>query len=288
MVVVPYLLILVEIISVAIISALPARKSYPAQKFGDVLGVQIAQDTATTDQSTQAQQDQSPQPTPDQNQQPDSTPVDTQSPTDTQSPAPTPIDQAPTDLLQSPQIATPTESPTGIVVSPSPDLTNGTGESPSHQEQTTQTTEEQMQFNTQLTVALNASELTTSPDYISANTVQEMQNEDQVLNSQTTPEDQTAKLLQFSQDKVQAINKLSNSDNFASADFVTQRLNDQIDQIEENLKRLPQGQIIIAKTRLENICQFADPILRTSETSAPDELEQDMEITRGNCSSINQ
>jgi len=264
----------------------PSSTSSPA----DSTSTQPSQEPAPTTNETQPQNsptDQStgtntPAPSPEgQNQEPNAQPVDpfasnstdqyqnqnVTSPTpesnqtNTQTPAPTPQDQS-----------TSKESPT-----PSPE--NNADASPSP------TT---IDFSpNQTTAVLEPDQLLSTPDSISEKTNTQVKQEEEKFSQAATPKEQTDLLVGFAKDKINEINTTSQNNDYASLNFSALRLNSQIQKIQELAKNLPPNENLSLNKQLQNFCRQSDFTLKSTQLTVPESSEQDIEITRGTCLSIN-
>ncbi len=123
-------------------------------------------------------------------------------------------------------------------------------------------------------------EIITNVNQISSETVEKAKIEESQIAAAKTPEAQSALIISFADEKVDDISASLRKSNFAEVDFLIQRLNDQIDQAIDSIKHVsPEAQEGLRK-KLVKFSREADADLRTQELLVPEELEQDMEISR--------
>ncbi len=191
------------------------------------------------------------------------------SPTPEESSSPSP-DASPID--NSTALPTPGESPSLL------DQTTGTN--PASPEQPTSPVSDQTQSVLDPDIAMS------NPDNIGNQILQISKSQDQQLAQTTDPLAQSNLLVNFATDDIKQIENSIRQDNFASTNFISQRLNDKLDQSLANLPRLSAGQSSLAKQQLTDFCNQADLILRSAVLSVPEGSEQDLAINRGRCLSL--
>ncbi len=149
----------------------------------------------------------------------------------------------------------------------------------------TPTPSEESEVQTQ--AVLNPEELINSPDNINSESLAEAKKEDDQIEKTTDPQEQTKLLINFATDKVKDMSNFMKSDDFTSTNFAAIRFSDQIDKAISNLDKLPPKGQTATEKQLTNFCNQADQVLRTVELSVPEELEQDIQMTRGQCQKLN-
>ncbi len=120
-------------------------------------------------------------------------------------------------------------------------------------------------------------EIIASPDKVDSGSQDEAKKEDQTLAVLADPGQKATALTTFASDKVNDVDKFTREQDFSSTTFANARLSDQIDQ----LKTLSNQPSVAQK--LADVCQQTNTILRTAQEVVPDEMEQDLEITRSQC-----
>lgn len=135
----------------------------------------------------------------------------------------------------------------------------------------------------QILPILNPVDLITSSENISDESVEKVKKEEEKLGESKNPQEEGSLLIDFSKDKIKDIDKFLRSDDFASTNFATLRLNVYLDRLVENIQKAPLSDGIGLKSKLKNFCKQADFILRSEELTIPEEAEQDVEIARGKC-----
>jgi len=123
-------------------------------------------------------------------------------------------------------------------------------------------------------------EIVTNVSQISSEAIEKAKIEENQIAAAKTPEAQSALIINFADEKVDDIGASLRKSNFAEVDFLIQRLNDQIDQAIDSVKHVsPEAQETLRK-KLVKFSREADADLRNQELLVPEELEQDMEISR--------
>ncbi len=121
----------------------------------------------------------------------------------------------------------------------------------------------------------------------SAEIVQKSQIEETNLVAAQTPQDQENLLVQYATEKVDDIaNSLTKTD-FATTDFVAQRLNAQIDSVLNTFQQIPLEDQAAFKEKIQQFSATAETELRGQQLVVPEGLEQDLEIARGKLLLIN-
>lgn len=255
------------------------------QMIKSVLGSSIiAQDVQPTDTpqdqpppSDTPPNDQTP-PSPASNQQPasNSQPTETPSPLATDIPLQDQVNYDQTNPQTSPE-ASPSETP---LQSPSLPETPLPSELPS----TISESSSQLEVANASEIAINSDDLISSPIEVDKETQHKANQEDQSLENET-PEKQQTLLINYASNKILDLAKTIKSDDYATTSFLTQRLNDQLDKAQNIIASNPTT-ANAGRQSLKKFCSGADLILKTEQLAVPEELEQDIEITRGKCLNI--
>lgn len=137
-------------------------------------------------------------------------------------------------------------------------------------------------------IVTNPDSVLANPQQVDENTMQKAQQENHVLATSQTPQDKVNTLVSFAKDKVINIETSLKQTDYSTTSFLTQRLNDQLDQTVQALSTVPQGQSNKAKQYLQAFCNKADLALKTEQISVPEDLEQDVIIARGKCLELQQ
>ncbi len=308
----PYVLVAQLIFSLLIVNLSPNTLTPIKHDMRNVLGVQITQETTIpTDQPT---------PPPESNSQPVAGAPENPPPPES-TPAPTtqetPSSSQPSASPQTPEatsIPEPTQATPLFATQPEPSSTPATNQQPTNtQPEFTQqmnnlnqiievspvpteaaspspsaappnlANEQLQQTISQTQAVLNPEELTSSPESINPKSVDEAKKEEETLNQITDPKKQTAQLIINSVDKIKDINENIIKADFSTANFASQRFNDQINRALDNLQSLPTSQANLLKSQVITFCNQADLILRNAQLSVPEDLEQDLEINRAKC-----
>ncbi len=267
----------------------------------------LAQDAAPTPPADTAPPDQTPPsdtPPPDQGT-PAETPPDQTLQPDTQTePAPDNSDSLGTgsevvpnnpDTLETPQDNSQETVPEQINPSaetPQPELVAPENSDNGVQESVQGTTEQNENLPADVadkltnTEGLTSRDSLTSPEDINNEIVQKSDLEENLLSQAPTIGEQENLLVQFSNEKVDDIENSVIAQDFSTVEFVTQRLNDQIDTFVENFSSLPPEEKLQLEEKFKKFSDEADTRLRSQQLVVPEGLEQDMEITRGKILSI--
>lgn len=121
---------------------------------------------------------------------------------------------------------------------------------------------------------------------ISQTTINKAAEEDIRLAAVVDSEAKNNLIIEIAANQVNRLDKLIDNQDNTSANFITQRLNSEIETAINNLNSLPDDKRSNVQQKLINFCNNSDPSLRTTELSAPEEIQQDVEITRGLCQGI--
>lgn len=202
-----------------------------------------------------------------------------------------PADQTPPpDQVQPvPEQPAPSENPPQSTETPAPESSSSANpqtaspaSSPQAQAQTPaeQTPEQSASTSADLPI-LNTDELTNNLSQINPQSQEEAAKEDGQLTAITDPTVKAAALTTFASEKISDIDKFTRDQDFNSTAFAGQRLSDQIDQLKTLSSQIPTNEQI--QQKLSDLCQQTSTTLRTSQEIVPEELEQDMEMTRGQC-----
>lgn len=283
------LIIALEIISSSLllnVSTNSASASRVRHVIKSVLGTSIiAQDVQNTNTSSQDQTAPTPADTSNQPADTPAQPPDTSTPTPTDTPA---ADQLNTDqtnpstvpaadqinVQQAPEGNPPSETPSE---SPSPTETPQPSEMPT----TTEETSSQMQTVAAGNIVTNSEDLVSAPEGISSQAENKADQEDKSLEN-VTPQQESSLLINYASDKISDINANIKTNDYSTASFLTQRLNDQINQT-QNIINTNSSAAPLAKQNLIKFCDKADLVLKTEQLAVPEELEQDIEIARAKC-----
>lgn len=270
-------MIAVEIIASAIII------SHKPLNTPNVLGTKLAQTVdVPPDQSAQADSSPADNPPSDQPQTPpNDAPTPTQQPEPSPQPTPPSPDSFSTNSMQNyPDTSpSPTEIPQDQPPSAPSDNTPG-------QESTN--SQPLIDFSaSQQTAVLDTNQILTTPESISEKRSQDVQKEEAQLAQKTSPESQAPLVLNIIKDKPVQIDLDIKSGDFGSANFAASRMGDFVDKIQEIIKNLPPYQSSSIKKDIENLCAKSDYLLKSAQLMVPENSEQDFEITRGKCLSIN-
>lgn len=317
----PILLVAQIIFSVVVVNLSPTNLSPAKHQIKNVLGVKIAQeDTTATDQSTAASES---NPPPSEEKPPAVNPPapETQQTSEPSTPPqtnpmgePTSSSEIPTtntseqtqathtsqELSSTPQPESSntqsgqsTETPTEVSqqlntlsqildVSPAPTTEQIKPSEPPSSSPNLEIPQLQQTISQNMAV-LNPQELTSSPENINPQSNDEANKEEEKLNQITDPKKQIEQLIINSVDKVKDIHENLVKDDFSTANFASQRFNDQIDRALDSLQSLPKIQADQFKKQMTKFCNQADLVLRNAQLAVPEDLEQDLEINRGRC-----
>ncbi len=128
----------------------------------------------------------------------------------------------------------------------------------------------------------------TNPDNIDQTYADNAQIEDGQLAQVETPAEAVPLLIDFANENVNDIGTLIQDNDFTSANFVIQRLNDQVDQAMANIGGLTNQESAPLKQQLIKFSEEADKLFRSQQLVVPESLEQDFEISRGQFLNIEQ
>ncbi len=135
----------------------------------------------------------------------------------------------------------------------------------------------------QTAAVLNPTDLLNSAEEVSKQSIDEAKTEESKITEMKDPVEQSKVLVDFATDKVRDISTFIKSDDFASTNFASQRFNDHLDRVVDNINNLPPEKARKVTKQLTNFCNQADSILRSAQLSVPEEEEQDIEINRAKC-----
>lgn len=139
---------------------------------------------------------------------------------------------------------------------------------------------------TQSQIILDPSNTINSIENVSQNIIDQAVQEDSKLNTIVDPEAKNDFIIETSSNQVAALNELISNNSHTDANFTIQRLNSKIETAINNVASLPETNKNNALQKLTNFCKSADPSLRLLNLLAPEEIQQDIEITRGLCQGI--
>lgn len=251
--------------------------------------------------------------TPDQNQ-PTDTPILTdqsQSPTDTPTPSQSDLQiisptEAPTlspdetSLVNTSDNAT-TPAPSGELT-PSPtstdnitetatsttDATNTLIPTPENQDTgivDTSTTTTNLSSSPLNNAVVNSDTAISTPSDISTDSIQQAHQQDVEIHNASNPQQKTQTLLQAAKENVISVTDTIQQNNYSTEAFLTERITDEVSSAITNA----QAQTTQQKSTLNEVklfCKQADLTLKTQQLLVPQDLEQDIEITRGLCNNI--
>lgn len=182
--------------------------------------------------------------------------------------------------------AFPSAEPQSELISPSPTSSENASTFP---DTTALTATSPDLINSSASVAVtDPSSLIANPQQIDETVMQKAKEEDQVLAQPHTPQQAATTLISFAKDKVIGIDTSLKTNDFATSSFLTQRLNEQLDQATQAVNNVSSPQTVQAKQSLQAFCKQADLALKTEQISVPEDLEQDVIIVRGKCLDITQ
>lgn len=124
------------------------------------------------------------------------------------------------------------------------------------------------------------------PENISQTTTDKAVEEDSRLEGVVDPETKNNLIVEIASSQVKNLDKLTDNNDNTSANFVIQRLNNEIETAISNLNGLPDDKKASVQQKLNNFCNNSDPTLRVAVLSVPEEIQQDIEITRGLCQAL--
>ncbi|HET9947201.1 MAG TPA: hypothetical protein VFQ63_04020 [Patescibacteria group bacterium] len=126
---------------------------------------------------------------------------------------------------------------------------------------------------------LNQDDVIATPESINPDIVSQAEAEDKKVDETTGPQ-KTELLTHFSEGVVQSISDNLKAEDFSTTSYLVQRL----------LSNVNQTQTIISTTgnfrdkqKLTSFCKQADLDLKAQQLQVPENLEQDIEIVRGDC-----
>lgn len=246
-----------------------------------VLGAFIAQDIPPADQTVQ----------------------DTTQPTPTDEPSPSPTETMPaspaTDVLQAPinqpePQATPAQDETSLLnPTPTPQESPSAEITPSLSEIAQGNSVQESTFSTDTSLSSTVNDNVTNPgssietaDNVAQTVIDKAGKEDQEIEAEQDPKQQTDSLINLAGEKVTDINQSISQNDFSTGSFLTQRLTNQIEKAQENLQKINPADKKSLEQKLKTFCKQADLGLKSEQLTVPEELEQDIEIARGLCLSV--
>ncbi len=128
----------------------------------------------------------------------------------------------------------------------------------------------------------------TNLDNIDQTYIDKAQVEDSQLEQTDSPAEAVPLLIDFASNKVDDIGTLIENNDFTSANFTLQRLNDQVDQALAEIGSLGGRENAPLKQELIKFSEQADSVFRWQQLIVPEKLEQDFEISRGQFLNIEQ
>ncbi|GEM_PF-5890197 len=122
-----------------------------------------------------------------------------------------------------------------------------------------------------------------STENVNQQTIDEIQKEENTVNNIADPVAQTQVLVNLEDKKTQSIDKSIQQNDWSSVNLTTERFNDALDRIAENIGKVTNAQSLVLKQQISSLCTNSDPVLRTSGLAVPEGIEQEIEIGRGKC-----
>jgi hypothetical protein len=135
---------------------------------------------------------------------------------------------------------------------------------------------------------INPDSVINTTQNLTQDTIDEVNQEEQVINDETDLVAQTQLLLDLGTNNVEALNDSIQLSNWSNVNFTTQRLNDVIDRASDNSNKAGSLENLALKQQISDLCEASDPILRVYALTVPQDLEQDIEIGRGKCLKLQQ
>ncbi len=144
------------------------------------------------------------------------------------------------------------------------------------------------EFSSTESAALTDLGTNTNPENIEQTYVDKAQDEDSQLAQAETPAETVPLLIDFANDKINDVGTLIENNDFTSANFTLQRINEQVDQALADLGGLDNQESAPLKQELIKFSEEADSVFRWQQLVVPENLEQDFEISRGQFLNIEQ
>ncbi len=135
-------------------------------------------------------------------------------------------------------------------------------------------------------VLTSTEEIQTNPEIINQDIIQKSALEEDMLSRASTKEQKGDLLVQLVNEKIDDINNSVGTKDFATLSYINQRLSDQIDVFTNNLQTLSPFKKKQLEQKFKIFSKNAETQLRSGQLVVPEELEQDLEITRGKILSI--
>lgn len=276
---------LIAIQALAVILIVGNTPQSPAAKIvrhavKQVLGISyLAQDT--TDQTQPTDQTQT-QPT-DQTQQPTTQQAQPTAAQTTEQPTPQTTEQPATETPTSPmQQTTESQAPTETIQPTEAQLTETpTPEGQLDSQQMANTLSNNLALPLIGDTVSNADANVSSTENIETDVVTQAERNDKAINAATSPDQKSSDLLTSEQEDLNLLTTTIRNSNYASSSFLTQRL---ISNLQTFTTTLPTtANRISLQNQFITLCNQADTQLRTQQLTVPEELEQDIEITRSLC-----
>ncbi len=136
-------------------------------------------------------------------------------------------------------------------------------------------------FSSEEIKELNEAGLFENPENVAEPVTEKAVAEDEQLAQIITPAEETESLINFAGQKDEEISALTEAGDFTTTDFVVQRINDQLDQALNNIGSLSAEDAAPLKEAIAALADKAEPVFRAEQLVVPEDLEQDLEITRG-------
>ncbi len=173
----------------------------------------------------------------------------------------------------------PTDTPTPEVSQLSPTLEVQSTDTP-----TPTSAVETNNVSTFSTSILNPEDVVSTPENISSSVVNNAQKEDQLVQGTQDPQQKATLLTNFADNSLPTISDNLKSQDFSTVSYLVQRLSADVEQtqsIVSNTNNAITNQQV--KQKLATFCNQADSSLKTQQLQVPENLEQDIEIVRGDC-----
>lgn len=138
------------------------------------------------------------------------------------------------------------------------------------------------------TAIVNPTDVSTNLESISPQSVAQVVGEEKKLSEITDPVAQTEVLLNFSGRKIEDVNNFLKSNDQVSVSFASQRFDDQIAKISDNLNVLTGPSATSLRKETARFCRRADLSLKSAQLMVPEGVEQDLEINRARCLNLSQ
>lgn len=132
---------------------------------------------------------------------------------------------------------------------------------------------------------LNTDDVISTPQKVDESSQNEAKQEDKTLEN-LSPNQQTQKLLEFSKSKILDIDRNLKEDDFSTTSFLAQRLDNQLSQVSDALSKTTGTQNTNLRKQVSDFCKQASLAMQSQETFVPEDMEQDIQIARGQCMAL--